>query len=66
MEGRNSRRVLGSIVACLSFPDGSGPDYIVDDGGDATLMIHEAKKMLEQGDSLKWQLKVKPLLCIKY
>ncbi len=24
----------------LTFPDGSGPDLIVDDGGDATLMIH--------------------------
>ncbi|RAP31472.1 adenosylhomocysteinase [Candidatus Marinamargulisbacteria bacterium SCGC AG-414-C22] len=40
-------------IACLSFPDGSGPDYIVDDGGDATLMIHEAKNMLEQGDAFK-------------
>ena len=38
-------------LACLSFPDGSGPDFIVDDGGDATLMIHEAKKMLEEGES---------------
>ncbi len=31
----------------LTFPDGSGPDLIVDDGGDATLMIHtgvEAEK----------------------
>lgn len=25
----------------LSFPDGSGPDLIVDDGGDATLMVHK-------------------------
>ncbi len=25
----------------LTFPDGSGPDLIVDDGGDATLMIHK-------------------------
>lgn len=25
----------------LTWPDGSGPDLIVDDGGDATLMIHE-------------------------
>jgi adenosylhomocysteinase len=25
----------------LSFPDGNGPDLIVDDGGDATLMIHK-------------------------
>jgi len=24
----------------LTFPDGSGPDMIVDDGGDATLMVH--------------------------
>ncbi|HBF89327.1 MAG TPA: adenosylhomocysteinase [Bacteroidales bacterium] len=24
----------------LCFPDGSGPDLIVDDGGDATMMIH--------------------------
>ena len=24
----------------LTFPDGSGPDQIVDDGGDATLLIH--------------------------
>lgn len=24
----------------LTFPDGSGPDLIVDDGGDATIMIH--------------------------
>ncbi len=25
----------------LTFPDGSGPDLIVDDGGDATLMFHK-------------------------
>ncbi len=25
----------------LTWPDGSGPDLIVDDGGDATMMIHE-------------------------
>ena len=24
----------------ITFPDGSGPDLIVDDGGDATLMVH--------------------------
>jgi len=28
----------------LSWPDGSGPDMIVDDGGDATLMVHEGVK----------------------
>merc|ERR1711959_412942 len=28
-------------LQALSWPDGSGPDMIVDDGGDATLLIHE-------------------------
>ena len=27
-------------LQALSFPDGTGPDTIVDDGGDATLMMH--------------------------
>ena len=29
------------IEAALIFPDGTGPDLIVDDGGDATMMVHE-------------------------
>ncbi|MEK9658051.1 MAG: adenosylhomocysteinase [bacterium] len=28
-------------LSALTFPDGSGPDLIVDDGGDATLLIHQ-------------------------
>lgn len=32
----------------LSFPDGKGPELIVDDGGDATLLIHKGKE-LEEG-----------------
>ena len=28
----------------VTFPDGSGPDLIVDDGGDVTLLIHEGVK----------------------
>ena len=28
----------------LTWPDGSGPNLIVDDGGDATLMLHEGVK----------------------
>ena len=31
--------------AALTFPDGTGPDLIVDDGGDATLMIHYGVKI---------------------
>ena len=32
----------------LAWPDGSGPDQIVDDGGDATLLIHKGVE-LEKG-----------------
>ena len=32
----------------LTWPDGSGPDQIVDDGGDATLLIHKGVE-LEKG-----------------
>ena len=32
----------------LTWPDGSGPDQIVDDGGDATLLIHKGLE-LEKG-----------------
>ena len=28
----------------LTWPDADGPDIIVDDGGDATLIIHEGVK----------------------
>ncbi len=33
----------------LSWPDGNGPHQVVDDGGDATLLIHKGYE-LEQGD----------------
>lgn len=28
----------------LTWPNGDGPDLLVDDGGDATLLIHEGVK----------------------
>ena len=33
----------------LLWPDGSGPDLIVDDGGDATLLVHDGLKYEEDG-----------------
>ena len=30
----------------LTWPDGSGPDLIVDDGGDATMMVHKGNEAL--------------------
>jgi adenosylhomocysteinase len=32
----------------LTFPDGTGPDMIVDDGGDATMLIHKGKAFEKQ------------------
>jgi adenosylhomocysteinase len=33
----------------LTWPDGSGPDLIVDDGGDATLFVHKALAFEQEG-----------------
>jgi len=33
----------------LTWPDGSGPDLLVDDGGDATLLIHKGVEFAESG-----------------
>jgi len=37
----------------LTFPDGNGPDMIVDDGGDATLLLHKGFEIEENPDLLK-------------
>jgi adenosylhomocysteinase len=35
-------------LQALSWPNGKGPDLIVDDGGDATLMVHEGYRLEEE------------------
>jgi adenosylhomocysteinase len=52
----------------LTWPDGSGPDLIVDDGGDATMMIHagaqaekDASVLDNGGESSDWLALVKRL-----
>ena len=37
----------------LSFPDGQGPQLIVDDGGDATLLIHRGYELEEGSEWVK-------------
>ncbi|MCB0804482.1 MAG: adenosylhomocysteinase, partial [Bacteroidales bacterium] len=37
----------------LTFPDGDGPDMIVDDGGDATLLIHKGYDIENDPELLK-------------
>ncbi len=41
-EGETLEEYWWCTKQALSFPDGSGPDLIVDDGGDATLFVHKA------------------------
>jgi adenosylhomocysteinase len=36
-------------VEALRWPDGSGPDLIVDDGGDATLLVHKGLEFEKAG-----------------
>lgn len=40
----------------LTWPDGSGPDLIVDDGGDATLFIHQGVKIEKDPKLLKQKI----------
>jgi adenosylhomocysteinase len=37
----------------ITWPDGSGPDLLVDDGGDATLLIHQGVKVEKDPSILK-------------
>jgi len=39
-KGESLREYWYALSDALSFPDGKGPHLVVDDGGDATLMIH--------------------------
>ena len=34
----------------LTWPDGSGPNLLLDDGGDATLLVHRGKEFEESGE----------------
>ena len=38
---RRSGVLVGCTAQALEWPDGSGPTLIVDDGGDATMLLHE-------------------------
>jgi adenosylhomocysteinase len=54
----------------LFWPDGSGPDMIVDDGGDATLLIHEGVKwensFAVDGKTPDWEAETnEELKCVK-
>ena len=47
-KGETLEEYWDCTLKALTWPDGSGPDQIVDDGGDATLLIHKGVE-LENG-----------------
>ncbi|MEX2581078.1 MAG: adenosylhomocysteinase [Verrucomicrobiales bacterium] len=48
-KGESLEEYWDCTEAALTWPDGKGPQLIVDDGGDATLLIHKGAD-LEEGD----------------
>ncbi|SVA52402.1 uncharacterized protein METZ01_LOCUS105256 [marine metagenome] len=49
-KGETLEEYWDCTLKALTWPDGSGPDQIVDDGGDATLLIHKGVE-LENGSN---------------
>lgn len=48
----------------LIWPDGSGPDLIVDDGGDATLFVHQGAKVENDPSILESQTRSRDEKCL--
>ncbi len=48
-KGETLEEYWWATFAAMTWPDGKGPQLVVDDGGDATLMIHKGYA-LEKGD----------------
>ena len=49
-KGETAEEYWDCTFKALTWPDGSGPDQIVDDGGDATMLIHKGVE-LENGSN---------------
>ncbi len=48
----------------LTWPDGSGPDMIVDDGGDATLMVHKGVEVENDPSLLQMRADSREFQCV--
>jgi len=48
----------------LTWPDGSGPDLIIDDGGDATLFVHQGVKVEKDPSLLQGKFENKEFIAI--
>ena len=52
-KGETLEEYWGCTEMALTWPDGSGPDLIVDDGGDATMLIHKGVEVEKTPELLK-------------
>ncbi|MFB6181347.1 MAG: adenosylhomocysteinase [Candidatus Magasanikbacteria bacterium] len=59
-EGETVEEYWWCTEQALNFGDGNGPDLIVDDGGDATLMVHKGYELEENPELLEQDLSDKP------
>ncbi|UCD25943.1 MAG: adenosylhomocysteinase [Gemmatimonadota bacterium] len=48
-KGETLEEYWNCTARALAWPDGSGPDLIVDDGGDATLLVHKGVEFEKAG-----------------
>jgi len=49
-KGETLEKYWWCTYQALSHPDGKGPQLVIDDGGDATLLIHKGYELEEGGD----------------
>jgi adenosylhomocysteinase len=49
-KGETLEEYWDCTIKALTWPDGNGPQLIVDDGGDATLLIHKGAELEEGSD----------------
>ena len=63
-EGETSEEYWWCTLQALSFPNGEGPELIVDDGGDATLFIHKAVAYQNDDSVVKQKTDNEELLAI--
>ena len=63
-KGESLEEYWACTTAALSFPGGKGPNLIVDDGGDATLMVHKGYQAEENPALMDTPVKNKDLTII--